>query len=163
MKKKAKFVVEIEYDSDMEGLDSEKVKVLKCDTEGDYKGITLALVSGLAFASVKGNSSMSIFEEKLRLLRSTGSALVNMISVLKQQGVLENEVDDSDMDTLADAIKHTINIITYGIAKILGISNEAVEEFNEEYKEAINDQNKNKDGKSDEQKGNGQSSYEDFL
>jgi hypothetical protein len=162
MRQKARFSVEIEYDTDDKGMDTENIKIIECDAEGDYKGLTLALTTGLAFASVKGRNPKEIFAEKLRLLRSTGSALMNMIQIVKRQGELNGELEGDLEEGLAAAIKHTINLISMGIGNILGVTNEYVEELNKEYTDAVNDNKKDNDGK-DGQKGTGQSSYEDFL
>jgi len=162
MRQKARFSVEIEYDTDDKGMDTENIKIIECDAEGDYKGLTLALTTGLAFASVKGRNPKEIFAEKLRLLRSTGSALMNMIQIVKRQGELNGELDGDLEEGLAAAIKHTVNLISMGIGNILGVTNEYVEELNKEYTDAVNDNKKYNDGK-DGQKGTGQSSYEDFL
>ena len=161
-RRKARFSVEIEYDADETGMNTDNIKIIECDAEGDYKGLTLALTTGLAFASVKGQDAKQIFAEKLRLLRSTGSALMNMIQVVKRQGDIEYHLDDELEDGLGAAIKHTVNIISMGIGNILGIDNDYVEELNKEYTDAVNDNKTDKDGK-DGQTGTGQSSYEDFL
>jgi len=162
MRKKAKFAVEIEYDGNFKGLDTENIRIIQCDAEGDYKGLTLALTTGLAFASTKGRNPKEIFAEKLRLLRSTGSALMNMLEIVKRQGSVEDAVDADLEEGLAAAIKHTINVITMGIGNILGIDNSYVEELNKEYTDANNDNKKDND-EQDGQNGTEQSSEEDFL
>jgi hypothetical protein len=162
MRKKAKFVIEIEYEAEEKGMDTSNIKIIQCDAEGDYKGLTLALTTGLAFASEKGRNPKEIFAEKLRLLRSTGSALMNMIQIVKNQGEIGEELEGDLEEGLAAAIKYAVNLISMGVGNILGISNEYVEELNNEYTDAVNDNKTDKDGK-DGQKGTGQSSYEDFL
>ena len=166
MKNKAKFVVEIEYHDPNGGMTPENVNIIKCESEGDYKGLTLALTSGLAFAQTKGADPKRTFKDKLRLLRATGSALINALYALdKEKAFEEREINEEGLDTLTAGVKYTIDLICYGIAVVLGITDETVEEANNgEYIEDFdNDTKDENDGKRNEQRGTQEDDLSDYF
>lgn len=169
MKKKAKFVVEILYDEADKGLTTENVNIVKCESEGDFKGLVLALTAGLAFTADRGESPFEIFQSKLRLLRATGSALMNCVEILKSQNALQGRKTDAEMtDALGGAVKHTVDLITYGIAIVLGMTDRDVERCNDEYIDSIDFDNsikptEDEQGQRNEQRGTEQPDSDDFL
>lgn len=165
--KKAKFVIEIEYDdavADTEDMVDRNIKVLNYKAEGDYKGLTLALTSGLAFATERKESNYETFKEKLRLLRATASALISVYGTLRRMKLL-GEGDAAKEETehiLGSAIKRVIDYISTGLATALEISPSQMEEVNEEYKD-IHDKNiKDGEDKQDPQ-GTDRIDFDDYL
>ena len=168
MKKRAKVHIEIEYDSLENGeIDMENMNIVKCDAIGDYEGLTLAMTTGLAFGAPKGQSAKETFAIKLRLLRSTASALANCINILKMEGAISKEdLDDSLSQRTQEVVRTVVNIITLGIGRVLGISNDYIDELNEEeYKDPNGKQDGKQEGKQQGDKGTGLESdgLEDYL
>tara|TARA_R110000822_G_scaffold36734_4_gene103203 strand:+ start:3137 stop:3628 length:492 start_codon:yes stop_codon:yes gene_type:complete len=161
-RKTAKFHIEVEYEDDGKGdLSTDGMRIVTCESEGDFKGITLAMTTGLAFATEKGCDAKETFQQKLRLLRGTGSALQNCLLILQNDGALTDEdINTTLMDEMGVAIKQCIDTITFGIGKILKITNKEVEEFNKEYSEE--NLNNIKDEK-DRQSGLESDDIEDYL
>lgn len=158
----AKFHIEVEYVDEAGELSTEGMKILKCESEGDYKGITLAMTTGLAFATEKGSDGAETFQKKLRLLRGTVSALQNCLLILRGDGALNsNLVPDTLIDKIGVNLKEAVDLISYGIGKILRVTNDEVNEFNQEYKEE-NLNKRNNDGES-RQQGLEQDGIEDYL
>lgn len=149
--KKAKFVIEIEYENADEGLAERNINVLKYEAEGDYKGLTLALTAGLGFAAVKGEDDVDTFKEKLRIMRANASAITSIYGTLKHMGLLPkgSASDDETQEILGAALKRMIDNISVGIANALNMTREQVMRANQEYKDIHND-NSEQDGK-DEQ------------
>ena len=160
-RKKAKFHIEVEYEDNAGELSTENMKIITCESEGDFKGITLAMTTGLAFGNEKGSNDVELFQKKLRLLRGTGSALQNCLLILHEDGALSNEdLDTTLMDVMGTEIKRCIDLISFGIAKVLGINNKQVDKFNEEYtEESLN----KKDNGESKQQGLESDDFEDFL
>jgi hypothetical protein len=163
MKKRAKFVVEVEYDEDDAPLlDTNKIKVLRMEQEGDYAGLTAALTAAMLFAKFKGDTPQEVFRKKLRILRAVASTLVNGLSTLRSHGAFDDkQMDVKELAMVADLIKHTTNVITYGIAIMLGVNDKQVEECNKEFEDhaaAQDEKLKNDEGKRSERP-----SEEDFL
>lgn len=156
MKKKAKFLIEVEYETNPES-GAESIDVKQYEVEGDYKGITIALSAGLAFATSKRESAKSAFVTKVRLLRSVGSALLNILNTLKIEKYITDKDMDKDMFMLfEESIKAVVNTITTGISNALDIDKSEIKSINnEEY----NKENNGNNG----QEGFGQSTTEDFL
>jgi len=167
MKNKAKFVIEIEYDNPHGGMTPENVNIIECESEGDYMGLTLALTSGLAFAQTKGANPKKTFKQKLRLLRATGSALINALHALHNEKAFEGQdIDKNTIETLSAGVKHTVDLVCYGIAIVLGIDNKTVDKANDEYNEDPEENNNPKDkqdGKRDEQRGTESDDINDYL
>lgn len=168
MKKRAKVHIEIEYDSMENGeIDMEAMNIVKCDAIGDYEGLTLAMTTGLAFGMPKGQSSKETFAIKLRLLRSTASALANCINILKMEGAISNEdLDDSLAQRTQEVVRTVVNIITLGIGRVLDIKNSYIDELNEtEYSDPNENQYGKQEGKQEGDTGTGLESdgIEDYL
>lgn len=165
--KKAKFVIEIEYDNAEQGMSERGIKVLNYDVQGDYKGLTLALVSGLAFTTGKKNSNFDSFKDKLRLLRATASALASCYGTVRRHGLLGDEGDAAKAETeniLGAALKRMVDYISMGLANALDITPEQVKDANAEYKE-IHDENlkKDNDGKGQNKQGTDRVDFDDYL
>jgi hypothetical protein len=164
MRKTAKFEVEIEYEDTRGDLTTEHMKIIKCESEGDFKGLTLALTTGLAFGAEKNSDDKEIFEKKVRLLRATGSALVNCLAILKNQGELtDDDVNNTLITKLGKVLKLSIDLITYGIAKVLKITDEDVKKLDNEYSDETKETKETKDGQESKQRGLESDDWENYL
>lgn len=169
MKKKAKVHIEIEYDLDKNGkVDMNAMGITTCEAAGDYEGLTLAMTTALAFGAPKGENNKKTFAIKLRLLRSTASALANCIDILKEHGALKDKDIDKSLSLfhLNTAVREVVNLITLGVGRVLGISNDEVERLNEsEYKNPNeeNDEQERKESKGDKGTGLESNGFEDYI
>jgi hypothetical protein len=158
MKKKAKFTIEIEYVTTDEGITPEtmtKSEIINLEQEGDYEGLTLAMLSGVMLAKAKGSSDSEYYSEKVLLLRSIASAYVNAVMLLRSNELIDDSImDDEDLEMFQGMISGITNILTNGVAIISNLSDEEVNKIDKEYYEQ---------NKQDNERNRTRPSAQDFL
>ena len=131
MKKRAKFVVEVEYEGDIASLDPDNVKVVNYEQEGDYGGLTLALTAGMLFHDAEGDTPFQSFKKKLRVLRAVASTFMNGIQAFRDKGLIDDkQMDKEQVRMVSEIYKYTTNVLSYGIAILQGLNDEQVGEAN---------------------------------
>lgn len=165
MKKRAKFVVEIEYDeADIGELSPESVEVITLQQEGDYKGMVLALTAGLLFSKHKDLTNLESYKIKLRMLRAFASSLVNGLEILKSHNAFgDAQMNRKEMGMVGTVIKHITDVISYGIARMLSLSEDDIVECNEEYRDVVEHNRKTEKDEKEGKRTSGRPSEEDFL
>lgn len=161
--KKARFVIEIEYDEDAvvssEHATSNDVKVVEYQCEGDYTGLTLAMATGIGYAVHKEQSNFEQFKEKLRLLRATGSALASVFTTMRRASGMQS-VSDKLANALLAAIKKLVDLTSVGVAMGLDIDPDRIPETDSEY---INDKAKNDEQSKEDTRGTDGINLDDYI
>ena len=115
MKKTAKFEIEIEFE---EGdYDPTKMKILKCNTDGDYKALTMAFVAAFFLHKDKTKTKLENFKRMVRVQRAIASAILT--------GVMNFNRDKIDADfekTLGQSLQGIITMCTMGLSENMDIT-----------------------------------------
>lgn len=134
--RKAKFLVEVEYDETSKSISAKNTKVTKCEIEGDYQGLTIAMSCGLAFSELEGKGRFETFKRKMLIVRSTVSALGSIIASLRHSHYFKDKevsMGEREEGMILKTMKSLGDLITYGLSKVFDITNEEMKEANEDY------------------------------
>lgn len=141
MKRQARFEIVVEF----EGKPSaSNMRIVRSRQEGSFEELTIAMTTGMFFASNKEDSSLETFKKKIRILRATASGLVSGLNILRIGKLYSEVVDEETIDSLGSVLKHTVDLGAYGIARLMDVSADEVSEATKEY---INPKDNKDEGK----------------